>query len=265
MTSGVTQECSACTIKTTQKCSGCLMLFFCSKECQRLVWHTHKILCQNGGVFTVASLSSLEVKLLSERKDEPSVESVHRYGGKGKSMVELFEHLRLYSGGWQFLMDHLSDPSSASFPEPQRTVLICLLRSRLLDNATVIVVDTASQSERRLAGYCGVLKELSLNAWHHVAQSVTRFAQHAWDPTLYPSSPNIPFFSQALPFFRQMLIAHTLSFLYWDRGYQDKKLRELALLAFSRAKALIHSLILPSGFEFELRFFVDRTMRSVDE
>ncbi|GAA5944314.1 hypothetical protein JCM10213_003222 [Rhodosporidiobolus nylandii] len=48
MTSVATGECAVCGVETDQRCSGCQgddPLFFCSREHQKLLWKTHKVLC----------------------------------------------------------------------------------------------------------------------------------------------------------------------------------------------------------------------------
>ncbi|KAI5480683.1 glycerol-3-phosphate-acyltransferase [Pseudohyphozyma bogoriensis] len=42
------QECGVCTIKTTQRCSGCHVLPLCGRAHQLLIWPTHKMVCKLG-------------------------------------------------------------------------------------------------------------------------------------------------------------------------------------------------------------------------
>ncbi|GAA5953238.1 hypothetical protein JCM10213_005385 [Rhodosporidiobolus nylandii] len=52
MASNETGECCVCGKETTQKCGACaeadFSLFFCSRECQKLIWPVHKRVCGPG-------------------------------------------------------------------------------------------------------------------------------------------------------------------------------------------------------------------------
>ncbi|GAA5983885.1 hypothetical protein JCM5350_007586 [Sporobolomyces pararoseus] len=70
----VAQDCAVCDNKTTQVCSGCKTLYFCSSKCQKLIWYTHKHLCKKGfdpSNFSIPPLSGNEIETLGKKKDQP--------------------------------------------------------------------------------------------------------------------------------------------------------------------------------------------------
>ncbi|BGP20985.1 hypothetical protein JCM10213_000188 [Rhodosporidiobolus nylandii] len=75
MTSPVTGECAVCGVKTDQHCSGCQgddPLFFCSREHQKLLWKTHKVLCgHDPGYFFFAPLDEQELAIFRLIRDDP--------------------------------------------------------------------------------------------------------------------------------------------------------------------------------------------------
>ncbi|KAL8293387.1 hypothetical protein RQP46_000088 [Phenoliferia psychrophenolica] len=42
-----TWDCCVCEKRTSQRCPGCKALYFCGDACQKLVWPTHKLVCQS--------------------------------------------------------------------------------------------------------------------------------------------------------------------------------------------------------------------------
>jgi len=40
------QKCVICDVISTMKCGGCMKVFYCSKDHQKLDWKTHKNLCE---------------------------------------------------------------------------------------------------------------------------------------------------------------------------------------------------------------------------
>ena len=49
--------CNSCGKKAEKRCSTCGDVFYCSVECQRSDWSTHKKVCGGGYVFKVVSSS----------------------------------------------------------------------------------------------------------------------------------------------------------------------------------------------------------------
>ncbi|GAA6029637.1 hypothetical protein JCM8097_000978 [Rhodosporidiobolus ruineniae] len=262
MSSTETHDCAVCTKKTTQRCGGCSSLFFCSRDCQKLVWSTHKWTCKNGGVFAVAPLTADEVNALTEREDTASITSVARFGGAGASILEEMRRNGLYEGEWEPLMHELSNPPSDMFSPAIRTILICTLRSRLTDSVTSgIVVNGVKQPVMRGNTFP---QHMRLQPWHHICQSVLRVTWAIIDSGDGSSSLDSAPFTDAYPYFHQMLIAHTLYFSYVENRW-NKRLKELGKLAFSRAAVLVEGSTLPSGLKQQLPPFIARTAGLFEE
>ncbi|KAK4334111.1 Zinc finger, MYND-type protein [Rhodotorula toruloides] len=72
-----TAPCEVCGAEATTKCSSCAQvgidLFFCSRDCQKLVWSSHKLVCGTGGragPIKVPEISAEEIEALKSRADQ---------------------------------------------------------------------------------------------------------------------------------------------------------------------------------------------------
>ncbi|GAA5835066.1 hypothetical protein JCM5353_002131 [Sporobolomyces roseus] len=66
-----TVDCSVCDVKTSQVCSKCRVVPFCSSECLKALWPTHKDLCgKDTSTFCVPPLSQDERFLVFEHRYE---------------------------------------------------------------------------------------------------------------------------------------------------------------------------------------------------
>ncbi|GAA5821079.1 hypothetical protein JCM3770_000081 [Rhodotorula araucariae] len=72
MASNQLQNCAVCPRATTKTCSGCQAVAFCSRDCQKVLWPSHKILCKrNPDVFYFPPLDEALVQQFDALRDKP--------------------------------------------------------------------------------------------------------------------------------------------------------------------------------------------------
>ncbi|GAA5861801.1 hypothetical protein JCM8547_008557 [Rhodosporidiobolus lusitaniae] len=106
-------------------CGACEQAFFCSRNCQILVWSVHKVFCEAGGEFVHPPLASEEVFDL--KLDRPYVIEDWK-----ETMLQRLKRYGLYEGSWEFLLVQMQLPrSSCGIADPKRTAMLISLRLRL--------------------------------------------------------------------------------------------------------------------------------------
>ncbi|GAA5933865.1 hypothetical protein JCM10213_008454 [Rhodosporidiobolus nylandii] len=118
-------DCAVCEKRTSTACSSCGTTFFCSRECQKLLWMTHKDLCRSPeGACYFPPLST---------EDAAALKQLHTTGsGSAAELLEVcLEQLR--EKGWlpdppgqrsmQVLIDDLAS-SSCTISEPRRSFML---------------------------------------------------------------------------------------------------------------------------------------------
>ncbi|GAA5887051.1 hypothetical protein JCM6882_009431 [Rhodosporidiobolus microsporus] len=120
MTAPGAQMCSVCDVRTVNRCSACKEAFFCSKECQKLVWATHKWWCgKDTGLFLLPPLDETELANFKPLKDRQM-----RRGGT------LLQQLDDYPT-WEALVNALADPQAAGLSPLRQADLILSARAHL--------------------------------------------------------------------------------------------------------------------------------------
>ncbi|GAA5894974.1 hypothetical protein JCM6882_008256 [Rhodosporidiobolus microsporus] len=275
MTEKPLYNCAVCPVKTPTLCGGCKSIAFCSKEHQKLLWPTHKYACKNGGVWTTAPLSEEEVTALLDWRNTVSMEWLNQCLLKTKELkdltvlgghreqdftvVEKIKRLGLYDGRWEDLLDDLSKPSS-SIKDPERSAILSLIRHRLT-GCTSLMTDSGAPLGDSISN--AIQHKLEVGPWNHMCETAMRFVEPVNVPQDVQLEPGLKLFQQAYPFFQQMLVAHTLSFAYWDTKHLT--IRRYAFLAFDRARDMLLSLTLPPPFRRELEDSIRRTRELIDQ
>ncbi|GAA5898090.1 hypothetical protein JCM5296_001989 [Sporobolomyces johnsonii] len=196
MASQPLHDCAICENKTTKRCGGCRLVYFCSRECQKLLWPTHKVQCGRDPTrFHLPALQEDEAHALSQIN--------HLQFHKNFSTpdmgtpMEYLEMKGLYSGTWPAsleLANVLLLDQNCPIPEPKRSLILITLRHHLGAHIS----------------YIGPFRSVVLSAYR-------LFSMHYFDITTTPlveSNPSIfgtdPFTSALLPWFRQSLVLNTL-------------------------------------------------------
>ncbi|BGP31603.1 hypothetical protein JCM10296v2_003375 [Rhodotorula toruloides] len=111
-----TVPCGVCGAVTTTRCSSCarvsIDLFFCSRDCQKLIWHVHKVVCKTGGragPVKVPEISAEEIEDLKASAYTPV------YGEKG--------------GVSTYVLEHIAGPSHSTAELPRKPLLVAIIRS----------------------------------------------------------------------------------------------------------------------------------------
>ncbi|GAA5967304.1 hypothetical protein JCM3765_005596 [Sporobolomyces pararoseus] len=138
------QDCSLCEEKTVQVCSKCKEMYFCSRDCQKLVWPVHKFLCgKDRSTFFFPPLSEeerLEVDLI---RDRPLVDNDGRCAGdlqtevKGATLFEQIQSLGLFHGGWEDFLESITAGDSL-MEEPRLSMCLVLVRAKLDANRSAL-------------------------------------------------------------------------------------------------------------------------------
>ncbi|GAA6000960.1 zinc finger MYND domain-containing protein [Rhodotorula paludigena] len=110
--------CLVCSKATKQKCSKCGEPF-CSTECQKALWPTHKWLCDKPKyIFTLAPLSQLELK-----QAKAVVSSTENKMIEAMKDVDIAESDGWREGNYENFINDLADPA-CEISEPSRSTMI---------------------------------------------------------------------------------------------------------------------------------------------
>ncbi|BGP21089.1 hypothetical protein JCM10213_008997 [Rhodosporidiobolus nylandii] len=116
-------DCAVCSAKTDKRCSGCGDIsptYFCSLDCQKLIWDTHKYSCgKDPSVFVVPPLSKQELA-------DFSVLQHRAYRGE-KTSAAVFENL----GSWEEILVTLNSFATSGLALSQQTYITFCAREFL--------------------------------------------------------------------------------------------------------------------------------------
>ncbi|EGU11940.1 hypothetical protein RTG_02002 [Rhodotorula toruloides ATCC 204091] len=125
-----TAPCEVCGAETTTRCASCAQvgidLFFCSRDCQKLVWRGHKLLCGSGGSAGPVKLPSVtddEVDFARTHADAPPVPgcSVRR---------SIRRELESLAGQpFEYVLQNLSGSTDSTGELPNKPVIATHLRA----------------------------------------------------------------------------------------------------------------------------------------
>ncbi|GAA5937461.1 hypothetical protein JCM10213_007243 [Rhodosporidiobolus nylandii] len=128
-------DCAVCEKQTDQRCGGCASdftcSFFCSRECQKLIWHTHKVICKAGGAFTVPPLSPEEVAAVTHWEDDLIVTGP---GIQLKTPLQSLKELGWYKGSWENLMRQMSNFALSTLSPEAHVAILTFLRKLLVSD-----------------------------------------------------------------------------------------------------------------------------------
>ncbi|BGP45759.1 hypothetical protein JCM10450v2_001589 [Rhodotorula kratochvilovae] len=118
MASKKPEMCLVCATKTTKACGDCGEPF-CSPECQKAIWSTHKWLCKKPKyTFSFAPLDEEERAAALEMLKSPDVRQL-----KSLSEVDIADEDGWREGNFENLIKQLADPDCA-IPEPKCSTLL---------------------------------------------------------------------------------------------------------------------------------------------
>ncbi|KAL7338355.1 putative dentin sialophosphoprotein [Rhodotorula toruloides] len=128
-----TAPCEVCGATTTTNCSSCAQvgidLFFCSRDCQKLVWCSHKFVCGTGGragPIKIPELSAEEIEDLKARADNSMWLEI---GGFSSVKADL----ERFSGrSFEYVLKHLPGPTWSTAELPLKPLLVAAVRSSRL-------------------------------------------------------------------------------------------------------------------------------------
>ncbi|GAA5898086.1 hypothetical protein JCM5296_001988 [Sporobolomyces johnsonii] len=187
MASPSLHDCAICDNKTTKRCGGCRLVYFCSRECQELLWPTHKVQCGRDPTrFHLPALEQDEARALAQIQHlqfhEDDMESP-----MGTPM-EYLEKKDLYCGTWPELVSTLSLDQSCPIPEPKRSKILIALRRHLGEH-----FESAHTFH-------------TVNSFAYLGLSIRYTGLEEDLPQLFRADP----FVSALPWFQEALVYCTL-------------------------------------------------------
>ncbi|GAA5880627.1 hypothetical protein JCM1840_002274 [Sporobolomyces johnsonii] len=193
MASQPLHDCTICDNKTSNRCSGCRLVYFCSRDCQRLLWPTHKAQCGRDPTrFHLPALQEDEAQALSQINHLQFHEDFVK-PTMGTPM-EYLEMKGLYSDTWPELVNVLLLDQTCPIPEPKRSIILITLRHHLgLHLSFISPLHSVASSAYQLLS----LRYFDIAMTPHVESN----------PSIFGTDP---FTSALLPWFRQALVFETL-------------------------------------------------------
>ncbi|BGP47022.1 hypothetical protein JCM10450v2_002874 [Rhodotorula kratochvilovae] len=116
MASTQLQKCAVCPRETTKMCSGCKSVAFCSRECQKVLWPTHKVLCKRDpDVFYLPPLDEALVTQFLALRDKP-------FQGANITFEQMWGRQLGVQKEWTFILDQLRYDHDVA-DDPSRNLL----------------------------------------------------------------------------------------------------------------------------------------------
>ncbi|BGP14923.1 hypothetical protein JCM10213_003720 [Rhodosporidiobolus nylandii] len=225
MASAKLYDCTVCANKADKRCSGCSAaeggdgVFFCSRECAKLLWPTHKANCPSrfphlivpplphGDIAKIEALRSYELR-------QP-----HSHVRRTDIALEELRLKGLYEGDWAGLVKLLYS-GAKDIKEPERTRLHILVLNWL--------------PEQQLFPGCSSLEALPWQLWSRVAASFVRPPLTGL-PAPFPRSTADPLIL-ARPFLEQLLVFLTVISSTTVLNMRAAEMTATVTLPFKRAQ-----------------------------
>ncbi|GAA5906300.1 hypothetical protein JCM6882_002696 [Rhodosporidiobolus microsporus] len=209
------KDCAVCTKKMSQRCSGCKNVFFCSSNCQAVIWKSHKHFCKDPAPtsFTFPALSAEEAATFAVSHTHLHCPIILNLPTKTRMYWDEYMAKRgWYEGEPATLLKELQKKKGCAVPEPQRSYIIATMGQYLYYSCAQPHIPEPPNSQ-----------------WHMTGHDVLVFMQE-----LEKDRISIPAytFTRLAPFWTQLLLWHTISL--------NPKARETdRLLAASRLLGLM--------------------------
>ncbi|BGP14488.1 hypothetical protein JCM10213_004610 [Rhodosporidiobolus nylandii] len=248
MASSELQDCAVCEARTSLKCP--CGTYFCSQECQKLIWSTHKVLCSRPfDAFYLPPLDKAEIADLEKLKKwwPRKTQQCFLDDEKGSELLDELVKCWGVKEDWPGVLKYLT---SASPPHPERP---SDAHNRLYVNMWVRV---RLWHYYRLEGDfpCGK----AYYAWLRTSKAVATALPLFW-ANQPKSSPLYYSVWKALNgFFRQSLVTNTLSNNLWDPSMKERQKAGLVFLAKERTRKAVEALDVDAKVKRALHKELDR-------
>ncbi|BGP21066.1 hypothetical protein JCM10213_007584 [Rhodosporidiobolus nylandii] len=220
MDSQTTGECAVCGTRTDQRCSGCKgdsPLFFCSREHQKLLWRTHKVLCgRDPDYFFLPPLNEAELADFRLAKEHP------------------------YSEGKNFLETH-QEELAALFPDWEAVEALVTrtdglgMRHSLAD---ALVLSAREHLNSYYQSFGEPLTPSAINSpWQMLAGECRFYLARFMDREL---SSGLDLFTALNPYFRAFLYSNTLAVAHsTSRSRTGQPVASAELLTFAGRRVIL--------------------------
>ncbi|GAA5893751.1 hypothetical protein JCM6882_003086 [Rhodosporidiobolus microsporus] len=235
------QVCAVCPAPATTRCSGCPAagVFFCSRECQKLVWSSHSALCgKDPSTFFFPPLIGGELGVLERFKDAEFGYCIMEM--QGKTLLAFAKDEGLFDGTWEEFISVVGDPlPSAS--DARTSILRAFAHVHISTATHPIALQYPS---------------VPLNPWNQLA---THFVQAIFTDAhyvvLWPQKDDPAPFQVFNPYLRQVLLHYTLTCAVFSGKQRPSLSRRNVELSLERAQKVIDTLPIPLKYRNNVKIF----------